>query len=56
MATAIVALRMLEKLQKRLGGGVLPILQLERKQLICDMDKPINMLKMVWFAYKLQLK
>lgn len=54
MARALVALRMFSKLQVSLGGGRLPFSQLSRKQLICDMEKPVNLLKMVWFAYKLQ--
>ena len=56
MARGIVALRRLNKLQKRLGGGVLPIAQLDRKQLICDMENPMNFLKMLWFAYTIQIK
>ncbi len=51
MARGIVALRMLYKLQKKLGGGVLPIEKLERKQLICDMEKPVNSIKTAWFTY-----
>jgi hypothetical protein len=55
LAKGIVALRMLDKLQKQLGEGVLPFAQLERKQLICDMEKPLNFIKMIWFAHKVQL-
>jgi len=53
MARGMVALRMLEKLQSEMGGGILPYDKLERKQLICDMDKPLNFLKMIWYAYTL---
>lgn len=55
-ASGIVPLRMFHKLQIQLGGGILPFEQLERKQVICDMDKPLNLLKATWFAYKLLLK
>jgi hypothetical protein len=53
MARGIVALKMLSKLQEATGGGILPYEKLERKQLICDMDKPASFLKMIWFAYEL---
>ena len=53
MARGIVAVRMLSRLQDKSGGGVLPYEKLERKQLICDMDKPASFLKMIWFAYEL---
>lgn len=56
LARGIVALQMLDKLQKRLGGGVLPYAQLDRKQLICDMEKPANIFKMIYTSYKLQQK
>jgi len=29
---------------------VLPIDKLERKQLICDMEKPLNALKTAWYT------
>jgi hypothetical protein len=45
MARGIVALHMLRRLQRVIGGGVLPFNKLERKQLICDMEKPVNALK-----------
>jgi hypothetical protein len=50
IARGIVALRMLSKLQIRLGGGILPFGKLDRKKLICDMEKPINIFRMVKFA------
>lgn len=56
LARGIVALRKLDKLQKHLGGGVLPFAQLDRKQLICDMEKPVNIFMMIFVAYQLQLK
>ncbi|TAH25090.1 MAG: hypothetical protein EAZ07_07960 [Cytophagales bacterium] len=56
MARGAVALRRLRKLQIQLGGGVLPISQLDRKQLICDMEKPMNFLKTAWFTYNILLK
>lgn len=56
MARGIVALRMLSRLQKSLGGGVLPIGQLDRKKMICDMEKPVNIFRMLRIAYSLQLK
>lgn len=56
MARGIVALHMLKKLQKKSGGGVLPIDKLERKQLICDMEKPINGLKTAWHTYRIVRK
>ena len=53
MARGIVALKMLEKLQEETGGGILPYEKLERKQLICDMDRPASFLKMIWYSYTL---
>lgn len=53
MARGIVALRMLQRLQKRTGGGALPIDKLDRKQLICDMEKPVNALKTAWHTYRI---
>lgn len=53
MGRGLVALQMLRKLQQQIGGGVLPINQLERKQLICDMEKPANMFKTALFTYRL---
>lgn len=50
MARGIVALRMLKRLQESLGGGTLPLHKLERKQLICDMEKPLNALKTAWYT------
>lgn len=55
LARGMVALRKLKKLQKQLGGGILPFDQLNRNQLICDMEKPVNILRMIYHAYKLQL-
>ena len=55
IARGIVALRMLSKLQLQLGGGVLPIGKLDRKTLICDMEKPINIFLMAKIAYKILL-
>jgi hypothetical protein len=52
MARGLVALQMLKKLQRKMGGGVLPYEKLERKQLICDMEKPINSLRTAWYTYK----
>jgi len=54
MARGIVALRMLSRLQKKLGGGPLPLEKLERKQLICDMEKPLNYLKTAWYARSIE--
>lgn len=56
MGRGIVALRMLQQLQQSIGGGALPIGKLERKQLICDMEKPINMIKTAWFTYGIVCK
>jgi hypothetical protein len=53
MGRGLVALRMLRKLQTKLGGGALPMEKLDRKQLICDMEKPANMLRTVWMTYKI---
>jgi len=53
MARGIVALRRLGRLQYEMGGGVLPFDKIERKQLICDMDKPLNLLKMIWHAHSI---
>jgi hypothetical protein len=53
MARGIVALRMLQKLQEKSGGGTLPIGKLERKQLICDMEKPVNAIKTAWHTYRI---
>lgn len=53
MARGMVALKMLSKLQEETGGGILPYKKLERKQLICDMDRPASFLKMIWYAYTL---
>lgn len=55
MARGLVALQMLQKLQMKLGGGVLPIGQIDRKKMICDMEKPLNIFRMIKFAYMLQL-
>lgn len=52
MARGIVALKMLGGLQRTVGGGVLPIDKLERKQLICDMEKPVNALRTAWHTYR----
>ncbi len=51
MARGIVAIQMLKKLQAEMGGGVLPLAQLERKQLICDMEKPLNVFRTAWYTY-----
>ena len=51
MARGLVALRMLGKLQQNCGGGSLPLQKLQRKQLICDMEKPANFLWSLWYAY-----
>ena len=53
MARGIVALKMLQRLQQSVGGGVLPFDSLERKQLICDMEKPVNALKTVWHTLRI---
>jgi hypothetical protein len=53
MARGIVALKMLQRLQLKMGGGVLPINQLKRKQLICDMEKPLNALKTARYTLKI---
>lgn len=53
MARGIVALHMLKHLQNKIGGGVLPFDQLERKQLICDMEKPVNALKTAWYTLRI---
>jgi hypothetical protein len=53
MARGIVAIRMLSKQQVACGGGILPYEKLERKHLVCDMDRPANFLKMIWYGYTL---
>ncbi|MES2647158.1 MAG: hypothetical protein V4717_09805 [Bacteroidota bacterium] len=53
MARGIVALKMLQKLQHALGGGALPIASIKRKQLICDMEKPINALKTARYTLRI---
>ena len=50
MARGVVALHMLKRLQNKMGGGALPFEKLERKQLICDMEKPANALKTAWYT------
>lgn len=52
LARGMVALKMLERLQQSAGGGELPYDRLNRKQLICDMEKPVNALKTAWYAYQ----
>lgn len=47
MARGLVALRQYQKLQTAQGGGLLRYQQLSRKQLIVDMEKPINMWRTV---------
>jgi len=53
MARGIVALHRLGRLQRRMGGGVLAFDRIERKQLICDMEKPLNFLRMNWHGYRI---
>ncbi|MCX6281343.1 MAG: hypothetical protein NTU51_05220 [Bacteroidetes bacterium] len=53
MARGIVALRRLRKLQGKLGGGILPFDRIDRKDLICDMEKPLNFLRMNWYGYSI---
>ncbi len=50
MARGTVALRKLAKLQRKSGGGPLPLETLPRKELICDMEKPLNFLKAITYA------
>ena len=56
MARGIVALRNLQKLQRKTGGGVLPFSEIDRRKLICDMEKPVNFLKMNWYGYAIMNK
>ncbi|MCX6287221.1 MAG: hypothetical protein NTY96_08905 [Bacteroidetes bacterium] len=53
MARGIVALRRLQRLQWSRGGRVLPFGKIERKELICDMEKPLNFLRMNWHGYSI---
>lgn len=51
MCRVFVALDMLEKLQKRSNNKFNPMLH-SRKELICDMEKPSNLLRSIWYYIK----
>jgi hypothetical protein len=51
-ARSLVALDQLVKMQKKAGGKI-NWWQLQRKDMIVDMEKPRNFLKWLWYAYKL---
>lgn len=53
MARGMVALQMLKKLQRAQGGGPLSFPALQRHQLICDMEKPANLLRTIKYTWEI---
>ena len=51
-ARAVVALDQFISLQKKTGSKI-DWWQLQRKDMIVDMEKPVNFLKWLWYAYKI---
>lgn len=53
LGSGMVAVNKLSKLQQKLGGDPLSIRRVERKELVCDMEKTSNILRSIRYSYKI---
>lgn len=53
LARGMVALTQLSRLQRKLGGGPLSKHRVERKLLISDMEKPANLLRAIFYTWRI---